>query len=495
MEVKERDLYRALLAISEEINTIREPQELLRRILDIAMQTLNASRGFIILKEEQDGPGYSVAVARNLSHQDLEDLSGFSSSVVQNVLREGQSILSYDAQEDERFKGADSIVIHRIQSVAAVPLRLKNEIIGAIYLDHTGRMGHFDQAGLEFLTAFANQAAIAIENARLFEMLRNENETLRSQVEEKYRFEGIIGRSAAMERVFHLMEKVINTDATVLIEGESGTGKELVARALHYSGPRKRGPFIAVFCGALSESLLESELFGHRKGAFTGAREDKKGLLEAADQGTVFLDEISEVGLAVQTKLLRFLQEGEIKRVGDTQIRRVNVRVIAATNKNLEEEVRAGRFREDLFYRLNVIRLRLPPLRERQGDIPLLAQHFLEKYARRMGKPLKGFRPEAMRLLESHSWPGNVRELENTVERAVILAGDEWIGPDDLQLPETVEAQKAADSAPKTLREAEREFVLKTLKRLDGNISRAAKELGVSRRWLHYRLKEWGHET
>ena len=492
--MEEKELYRALLSISEEINSIRELEELLRRVMDIAMHTLGASRGFLILKNSPEESGFTVPIARNLSQQDLDDITGFSSSIVQQVLNAGENILSYNAQEDERFRGADSIIINRIQSVAAVPLRLKNRIIGAIYLDHTGRLGRFDQAALEFLNAFANQAAVAIENARLFARLQRENERLRSQVEDKYRFEEIIGRSPAMEKVFHLMEKVLNTDATVLIEGESGTGKELVARALHYNGPRKRAPFIAVFCGALSESLLESELFGHRKGAFTGAKEDKKGLLEIADQGTVFLDEISEVGMSVQTKLLRFLQEGEIKRVGDTKIRHVNVRVMAATNKNLAREVREGRFREDLYYRLNVIRIELPPLRKRRGDVPVLAQHFLQKYSRRTDKPIKGIRPEAMRLLESYSWPGNVRELENAIERAVILTTDDWIGPDDLQL-ETGGAPAETASQAKTLREMERDFVLRTLRETEGNISQAARRLGVSRRWLHYRLKEWGHET
>jgi Nif-specific regulatory protein len=483
------NMFKALLEITQEINSIRKLDDLLRRVMDIAMEALGADRGFIILREEEDAGGFTVPVARNLSRQDLDEVTGFSSTVVQQVLQKGEAVLSYDAQQDDRFRGADSVVIQRIRSIAAVPLRLRERIIGAIYVDHMGRHGRFDQSSLEFLKAFANQAAIAIENARLFSMLREENAELRQQLEDKYQFGELIGRSAAMKRVFDLLRKILNTDATVLIEGESGTGKELVARALHYNGPRKKGPFVAVFCGALSESLLESELFGHRRGAFTGAREDKKGLLEAADGGTVFLDEISEVSPSIQTKLLRFLQEGEIKRVGDTEIRKVDVRVIAATNKVLREEVNAGRFREDLFYRLNVIHITLPPLRERVGDVPLLAEYFLKKYCKRLGKSLKGISPQAMKILEGYHWPGNVRELENTIERAVIMAAGDRIEPEDLQLEQGTPVVESG----MTLREMERKLVLKTLEDTGGNISRAAEILGVSRRWLHYRLKEWNY--
>ncbi len=486
-------MFHALMEITQEINTIHDINELLRRVMDIAMQTLQADRGFIILKKDADDEAFHVAIARNVSQKDLADLTSYSSSVVRTVLGNGESILSYDAQADERFRDASSVILNKISSIAAVPLRLKNKIIGAIYVDASGGIGRFIEDSISFLTAFANQSAIAIENAKMIESIQEENQKLRREVEEKYTFEGIIGRSRAMSRVFDLMQKVMKTSATVLIEGESGTGKELIARALHYNGPRKKAPFVAVFCSALSESILESELFGHTRGAFTGAREDKKGLLESAENGTVFLDEVSEISPAIQTKLLRFLQEGEIKRVGDTKTRIVDVRVIAATNKILEEEVKAGRFRQDLYYRLNVIKISAPPLRERVEDIPLLAEYFLKKYSKKLSSPVDGFSRNAMETLLSYGWPGNVRELENTIERAVILAASNKIEREDLQI--APQKARLEFTSSLTLKEVEKSFVLKVLEEQDKNISKTAKALDVSRRWLHYRLKEWGYEA
>jgi Nif-specific regulatory protein len=281
---------------------------------------------------------------------------------------------------------------------------------------------------------------------------------------------------------------VIDTDATVLVTGESGTGKELVARAIHYNGERQDKPFVAVFCGSLPDELLESELFGHKKGAFTGAIADKKGLFQVANGGTVFLDEVGELSHKMQTSLLRVLQEGEIKRVGDTETTRVDVRLISATNKSLQDLVKAGEFREDLFYRLNTIEVAVPPLRRRRDDIELLAKHFLAKLAVKNRSHIKGFTEDALARLRSHDWPGNVRELENTVERAVVLCRNDAIGIDELRLP-------AVGSHPLepgiTLKELERRMVKKTLDECDGNVSETARVLGVSRRWLHYRLKEW----
>jgi len=486
-------MFQALMDITQEINSIHDINELLRRVMDIAMQTLKADRGFIILKAAADEKSFNVAIARNVSQKDLADLTSYSSSVIETVLGNGKSILSYDAQADERFRGAGSVILNKISSIAAVPLHLKSRVIGAIYIDASGGIGRFTEDSVSFLTAFANQAAIAIENARLFETIHEENQTLRRQVEEKYQFDEIIGHSRPMMRVFDLVQKVAKTSATVLVEGPSGTGKELIARALHYNGPRKKEPFVAVFCSALSASILESELFGHTKGAFTGAHNDKKGLLESAHGGTVFLDEVSEISPDIQTKLLRFLQEGEIKRVGESKTRIVDVRVIAATNKILQDEVNEGRFREDLFYRLNVIKIHVPPLRERGEDIPLLTEHFLAKYKKRIGSSVSGFSRAAMETLLQYNWPGNVRELENTIERAVILATSDQIERDDLQL--VVMHDQTPFRSDMTLKDVEKAFVLRTLDEYDKNISKTAAALEVSRRWLHYRLKEWGYET
>ena len=297
--------------------------------------------------------------------------------------------------------------------------------------------------------------------------------------------------SKKVERIFQTLSRVLDTDATVLVEGESGTGKELVARAIHYNGLRKDEPFVALFCGSLPDSLLESELFGHKKGAFTGANEDKIGLFEAADGGTVFLDEVGDLTPRIQTALLRVLQEGEVKRVGETQTRKVDVRVLSATNKPLQELIKEGEFREDLYYRLNTIAITLPPLRQRKNDIPLLAHHFLDKFAVKQRDYIKGFDPAALKALQAHRWPGNVRELENTIRRAVVLAQDAMIQEADLQLPEIESADPFEPGI--SLREGERRLVERTLKAYDGNISETSRILGVSRSWLHYKLKEWGN--
>jgi len=484
--------FEALYEISQRINTLQEIDPLLNQIMDIAMEALAAERGFILLRSDSAPVEFSARVARNISDQAIADITQISTSVVNRVIHQGKPVLSYDAQEDERFRGAESVVLHRIHSVACVPLRIRERLIGAIYVDSLSSRGRFTEESITFLSAFASLAAIAIENAQLYQRVREEKRRLEGEVRRIYRFEEIIGQSPKMQEVFDLMGRILDSDASVLIEGESGTGKELVARAIHYNGPRKDKPFIAVFCGSLPESLLESELFGHKKGAFTGALEDKKGLFEVADGGTFFLDEIAEVSPAIQTKLLRVLQEGEIRRVGETKVRKVDVRIIAATNRHLADEVRQGRFREDLFYRLNVITIQLPPLRERRKDIALLAAHFLSVYAQKYRRPVRGLTSEAMDVLMHYPWPGNVRELENTIERAVVLARGPEIQPEDLRIPRTTEELFEPGI---TLREFERRLVLKTLADVGGNRTKAAEVLGVSRRWLQYQLRQWGEKA
>ncbi|UCE20618.1 MAG: sigma 54-interacting transcriptional regulator [Gemmatimonadota bacterium] len=476
----------ALLAISQEINSIQKIDPLLTTVMDRAMQALQAERGFLILRDSDSGD-MAVKIARNISDESIKDTTEISTSVVQSILKNGQPVLTHDAQEDPRFKGSESVVFHGILSVACVPLRIKEQLIGCIYVDSRSQRRMFTQESLAFLTAFANQAAIAIENAQLYEKLRAENIRLKKEVREKFRFEGIIGQSSKMRQILDIVERISDSDVSVLIQGESGTGKELIARAIHYNGSRKEGPFVAQYCGALTETLLESELFGHKKGSFTGAAEDKKGLFEAADNGTFFLDEIGDISPNIQTKLLRVLQEGEIKRVGETQTRRVDVRIISASNKDLAHEVKKGLFREDLYYRLNVISIHMPPLRERKEDIPLLTQHFFEKYCHTSGKPIERIASKTMDTLLTYHWPGNVRELENTIERAIVLARGSTIRSEDLHIPKSIDYTNEAQ----TLRDVERNFVLKVLDECDGNKTKAAKRLGVSLRWLHYRLREW----
>jgi two-component system response regulator AtoC len=327
-----------------------------------------------------------------------------------------------------------------------------------------------------------------------YKLLR-ENQYFRQELREKYKFENIVGTTPAMLAVYKTVARLVDSKATVLIEGESGTGKELIARAIHFNGPRAECPFVAVECASLAESLLESELFGHVRGAFTGAVETKKGLFEIADGGTIFLDEIAEISVGLQAKLLRVLQENEIRRVGGTQPISLDVRVIAATNKDVEALVKAERFREDLFYRLNVVMLHLPPLRERQEDIPLLANHFLRKYSEGNHKLISHITPEAMELLCGHHWPGNVRELEHTLERAVTLTMNSALLPADLppRLQQQMDGARL-DTAPQllTLEELEKQHIQAVLRATDGNKKRAAQILGINRRSLYRMAKRYG---
>ena len=333
-----------------------------------------------------------------------------------------------------------------------------------------------------------------IDRALEEKALRRENANLRAQVRDRYGLPGLLAASPQMASVVDLVRRVAPTDATVLIQGESGTGKEVIAKAIHHASARARGPFVAINCGALPETLLESEIFGHVKRAFTGASGSKKGLFEEADRGTLLLDEIGEMAASLQVKLLRALQSGEIRPVGSAQSITVDVRVVAATNRDLDQMIRQGAFREDLFYRLNVISLALPPLRERREDIPLLAEHFLGRSAKRLGRSLRLSAAAVDRLLR-YPWPGNVRELENAVERSAILARQEVIGPEDL--PPHVTGGVALGPAPSlerehTLAEAERAHIIQTLERCSWNHSRAAETLGIGRTTLWRKLKEYG---
>ncbi len=334
----------------------------------------------------------------------------------------------------------------------------------------------------------------ALEHTRL----RAENIDLKKALGGHDGFASILGKSEAMRQCIALASQVAPSEATVLISGESGTGKELIAHAIHTESPRAHKPFVAVNCAALPETLLESELFGHEKGAFTGAEKARAGRFIAADGGTLFLDEVGEMDLSVQAKLLRVIQDGEVAKLGSDTTTAVDVRLVAATNRDLSADVKEGRFREDLYYRLNVVAVHVPPLRERHGDVPLLAAHFLERYAARNRKAVKGFTPEAMDLMARYSWPGNVRELENAVERAVVLATAEYVDTSQLP-PEVVRAATAADFQPavgegenRTLDDMERAAILRTLDECEGNKSETARRLGITRATLHKKLRRYG---
>jgi len=474
-----RDLS-ALMKVSTTINSIRGLDDLLERLLELLFEVVPAQRGAILLVNEGS---FETSLVFGLHRTHGKDRTvTVSRTFVQQVLRDGVALLANDGVS-EWTEASDSLISTGAQSVMCVPLLLFDRKLGVLYLDTTSPRDPFNNDHLKLVAAISGIAAVAIENARQFEWLATEHERLLSDVNIEH---NMIGETAAMQRVYHFISKVAPTDATVLISGESGTGKELAARAIHRNSKRAQKAFMAVNCAALNESLLESELFGHEKGSFTGALAQKKGRLEIADGGTIFLDEIGELTPALQVKLLRVLQEREFERVGGTVTLKVDLRVIAATNKNLEEAIEAGEFRQDLYYRLNVVSLEMPSLRERREDIMLLANYFADKYGARCNRKLKGFSPEARTCLMSYDWPGNVRELENAIERAVVLGTTDVILAEDL--PEALLETDVNVTNPTTYHDAvaqtKRQLILNAVDQAEGNFGQAAKLLGVHPNYL-----------
>ncbi len=425
-------------------------------------------------------------------------------SVFKKVVAARAAVLAADAKRD--VGETASIMGAQIESTIGVPLwHGDEEIIGVLQVDNRDASGVFRERDLDILALLSQSASQAFAHARLVNRLRaaeesqrNENVYLKRR-EQGRRFDGIIGEAAGMKKLFEQLRKVVDTRVTVLVEGETGTGKELIASAVHYWSERRDALFIAQNCAAMPENLLESELFGHKKGSFTGATDDKKGLFELADGGTLFLDEVGEMPLNLQAKLLRVLQEGEIRPIGHNQTKRVDTRIVAATNRDLEKEVAEGRFREDLYYRLKVFPITVPPLRERREDIPLLAGHFLKKYANEFGRTVRGFSQQAMELLASYKWPGNVRELENEVQRLIIQMDDGGFVEPEHVSPRIRQVENVIDKvAPKkgTLKEmmeqVEKWILLEALKEHDNNKSQTARTLGITREGLHKKLKNFG---
>ena len=487
-----KDNFNALFEITRTINSILEPDALLEKVLEIATSHLSAERGFVMLADDASESGYTAVCVKNFNSKKAGNEFAASSSVVTSVLQTGEPVLTFDAMTDERFESSVSIMAQRILSIICIPLRAGEKIAGAVYLDSSRSRKAFTEDALKFLTVFGSLAAIAIENAKRYELLESQNRRLKNEADVSHLFSSIIGTSEKWRRVLEISQRVLDVDAAVLITGESGTGKEVIARAIHDNGTRKGQSFVAVNCSALPESLMESELFGHVKGSFTGANGDKKGLVEVANGGTLFLDEIGELPLTLQAKILRLLQEKEYRRVGDTVNRTANIRILAATNKELKEEVKAARFREDLFFRLNVVGIHLPPLRERKDDIPLLAAHFLKKASANYKRPVESIAPDAMQLLLSNPWKGNVREFQNIIERAVVLCRGNQLTKDDFLFDSS--DQSALQKSAVTLADFERQLIETTLAEMGGNRTRTAEKLGVSLRWLQYRIKEWGTE-
>ncbi len=512
-----RRLQRVTMALNSELHL----DPLLRIIIDHLVEISGAERGFLVLSAGERRP--LVRVARNFEQEDVrEPDAGFSASIVERVRKTGEPLVTANAVEDDRFQDTLSINAIRARSVMCLPFRQRGQVMGAAYLDNRLQMGAFGEIERDTLMSLVDLAAAAIERARLYEENERRAEELEelnkrlelrvdtqgrelSEVKDRLRSVGqpegvypqIIGGSQTMRDVLRLLDKVVKTEEPVLISGESGTGKELIARAIHAHGPRARMAFLSENCAALTDTLLESELFGHVKGSFTGADRDKKGLFELADNGTLFLDEVGDMSPDMQKKLLRALQEGEIRPVGGKAVKRVDVRIVSASNKNLARLVRAGEFREDLFYRLRVLTVDLPPLRDRKEDVPELTHHFLQKHTK-PGRSVKELDEGVLELLQGYDWPGNVRELENEVKRMVALS-EETIAVEILSPHVRLGARGVGDleddgkvrNLIELVEQVERREIEKALRVAQGNKTRAADLLGISRFTLQRKLDKY----
>ena len=489
-----------VLRASRQVTGTLDWNELLIRVVDAVVQIASADRGFLMRMHEDGKLHFEIARSRDEATLPPDEFQ-ISWGIAEEAAHRRETVWVPDAVGSSLFQDRKSVRELSLRTVVALPILTAGRVLGVLYVDSHSIAHEFTPEDIAILEGFAAQVAVALENARLHEELKDsknrlemENLNLRRALKEESRYGLLVGRSPKMLRVIELMEKVIPTQVSILIQGETGTGKELIARAIHLNGPRREKNFMAVNCGALPESLLESELFGYRKGAFTGASEDRIGLFEAADGGTLFLDEVGEMPATLQVKLLRVLQDSQIRRVGDTVSRRVDFRLIAATNRDLKTEVEAGRFRQDIFYRLNVVPISLPPLRERGEDVLLLAQHFLELFMKQQTKTVRGLSAESRELLLRHPWPGNVRELENAMARAVALA-DEGGAIEPLLFGLGAPVTRRWDgqhTLRETLDAVEAETIREALRQCESNVSRAARALGVSRQHLHNRMNAHG---
>jgi transcriptional regulator with GAF, ATPase, and Fis domain len=529
--IRQNENLQKLLNVSLEITRQLDVKKLLTTILDSAIEVTGAERGFVIIEEDNV---MKVRVARNIQKAEVEKAQQeISLSVIKEVRKKGVPVISDNASADMRFQDAASVHGLNLRSIICMPLKVRDDVMGLIYLDNRLESGAFADADLRVVQAFCNHVSIALANARLYEQVKRQNEqvsevnrqlesTVAEQTRElaiiekgapeaaratRYDYSNIVGKSAPMQEVFRMLDRVTDTLIPVVIQGESGTGKELVARAIHFNGPLKNRKFVSENCAALPDTLLESELFGHVKGAFTGADRDRKGLFEIADCGTLFLDEVSSMSREMQAKLLRVLQEGEIRPVGGRDVVKVKVRVIATSNKDLKKMIEEKLFREDLYYRLHVVTVNLPPLRSRREDIPLLIDHFLSRIAADMREPRRRIDRKCIALMTEYDWPGNVRELENEVRRLVALSRDTITPP---LLSESIRAgiPRAAAAAGIDLNDAEtrglkavmqnaiaaleKSLIEEMLEKTHGKKIEAARRLGISRPTLDAKIKEYG---
>jgi Nif-specific regulatory protein len=493
-----------LYEISEALNEQMDLRRSLYKVLDLLAESLNMERGAVTILNPLKGE-IEIEVAHGLSPSAIEKGKyKLGEGITGRVIASGQAVAIPKISEEPLFlyrTTSRQARADREYSFICVPIKKGRQVIGAISVDQPFDQGIALSEAQKLMSVIATMVArhvINLETIRVEkEHLREENKRLKRELENKYQITNIIGNSNKMREVFQMISQVSKSNATVLIRGESGTGKELVANSLHYNSLRAKKPFIKVNCAALPPNLIESELFGHEKGAFTGAIKKKLGKFELASKGTIFLDEIGSIGLEAQANLLRVLQEKEFERVGGHETIKVDVRVVAATNKNLELAVEDGSFRGDLYYRLNVFPIYMPPLRERKTDILLLADHFLEKYARENGKDIRRFSTPAIDMLVSYHWPGNVRELENVIERAVLLCEEGVVH--SYHLPPTLQTGSETGTVPaQSLEEAvaklEMEMIIDALKNTRGNVTQAAELLQTTVRKFSYKAKRYGVE-
>lgn len=479
-----RDLS-ALLKISAKINLLRSVESLQNELLTQILEVVPAQSGAILFIDENEDLIEVFGINNVEKNADII----ISQTVINQVLSEKKAILTNNVAVNQSLSEAKSLFVAKTSSVLCAPLTLFEKNIGAIYLTTSNDQTPFDETHLRFLSAVAGIAVVAIENIKNIEFLELENAWLREEMPIE---SNLLGESEAMKKVFAFINKVSPTDSTVLITGESGTGKELAARAVHLKSKRKDKPFVAINCAALTETLLESDLFGHERGAFTGAVAQKKGKIELAQGGTLFLDEIGEMAQNLQAKILRVLQEREFERVGGTKTIKADIRLISATNRDLENEVKNGNFRQDLFYRLNVVRFTMPPLRERKNDILTLAENFVRKFTSKINRHMRGISANAKKLLLNYEFPGNVRELENAIERAVVLGSCEWLLAEDL--PENFwesaeltnfETEDSGLNYYESLQLKKKDLIAKAFLEANGSYLETAKILGVHPNYLH----------
>ena len=478
---RERHL-QALLGIATAVHSIRSVEPLARRVLELVAEVVPAERAALWLVDEGEGELHAVHPAGGSV--------GLSRTTVGRVMEERRAVLCNDVLEAADFDRAESLHAAHIRSLVCAPLLLPDRPLGVLYVDTRNPSVRFSEDHLRLISTAAAIAAGALENARHVEWLEGENRRLRSAELDH----DMVGKSPAMQAAFRFISRVAPTDSTVLIRGESGTGKELMARAIHKNSERAGMPFVAINCAVLSQELLESELFGHERGAFTGAVAQKQGQFELASGGTILLDEVGEMPPPIQAKLLRALEEQAFQRVGGTRRIEVDLRILASTNRDLEAAIRQGDFRQDLYYRLSVIPFTMPPLAERREDVSLLANHFAARYSRQHGRPVVGISPAALRCLSAYDWPGNVRELANAVERAVVLGQGDLLRPEDF--PETVLECRAAGDAGLTYHEAvndaKRRVIRDAVERSAGSVAEAARRLGLHRNYLHRLIRNLG---